>query len=147
MSNEGAIVEERVKDENGDWIVTQKFLNDDESGALELSKIVLKSPDGLKRVVLGIDNDGVLKITDDNEIDFRLLMVGHNSQSGQVHFEQTKSMRVDFLKSFNNTPSINLTLGDQNSVPPYRYWPGRHGFTIRFKISFTGVVQWTATEA
>ena len=139
------IVKERQIVE-GKWVSEEKKLNDDGDDALEFSQFILVSPDGEKRVKMSLDNDGVIKLNDGTK-DYRMLVTGINSQSGDVVFNNTKSVRVNFPTRFSNWPSINLTLADQNNTPPYRIWPGKTGFTIRFKQRFTGTVAWTAMEA
>jgi len=111
------------------------------------SKLILTSPDGSKKMTMTLDNDGALKLADDAGAKHRLLATGLNSQSGEVVFSDTKSMRVDFSKEFSNWPAITLTMLDENNTPPYRIWPGKTGFTVRFKNKFTGSVSWVAMEA
>ena len=131
----------------GKWVKTEKHLNDDSDEALPLSLIILESPDQNKRMKLTLDNDGVVKLTDESGNQHRLLLTGVNSQSGTVVFENSKSMRIDFPTEFTNWPAITVTLGDVNASPPYRVYPGKTGFTVRFQNSYTGEVQWVAMEA
>lgn len=131
---------------DGKWAKTEKELNSTGDDALVLKSLILQSEDETKQVVLKLDNDGILKIVDGEE-EFRTLIVGKNSQSGEIVFDQSKTMRVDFPREFSNWPSISLTLAEQNATPPYRIWPGKTGFTIKFQTNFTGAVSWTAVEA
>lgn len=131
----------------GKWVRTEKILNDEASPDAQAFKVItLESETGDKKVHLKLDEDGVLKVSD-NGNDSRMLLVGLNSQSGTVMFDGTKSMRVDFTPEFTNHPGVTVTLGDSNTSPVYRVWVGKTGFTIRFKTAYTGEVQWQAVEA
>lgn len=132
---------------NGKWVGTEELLDDDGPNAVPHKKIVIESPDASKRVVLSLDDDGVLKITDEDGNEHRMLQTGLNSQSGTVTFNGTKSMRVDFPVPFTNHPGVTVSLGDSNNNPVYRVWVGKTGFTVRFKLAFIGEVQWVAVEA
>ena len=131
---------------DGKWVASEKKLDDASPDAVMFKQIVLQCEDGSKQVTLKLDDDGVLKLIDGAN-EFRVLVTGINSQSGEVIFNNTKSMRVDFPKEFRNWPAITLTMVDDNNTPPYRIWPGKTGFTVRFKNKFTGSVSWVAVEA
>ena len=133
---------------NGKWIAIEKKLNDNSpDNAFEFSTIVLKSIDGLKRVILTLDNDGVLKLTDDQNATYRVLLSGITSQCGEVEFVNVKIMNVTFIRAFTRKPSVVLTLGDISTNPPFRVTVTKTGFTIKFQNNFSGNVQWQATEA
>ena len=144
MPKEVIVKEREVID--GKWVATERKLDDSGEDAVVFKQLMLQSDDETKKVMLKLDDDGVLKLVDGTN-EFRILVSGINSQSGEVVFNNTKSIRVNFPLTFKKWPSISLTLTDENNTPPYRIWPGKTGFTIRFKNNFTGVVSWTAVEA
>lgn len=131
----------------GKWVSSERSLNEAGDDELIFERLTLRSQDQSKRMTLFLDNDGVPKLMDDESNEFRLLTVGINSQSGEVVFDNSKSVRVDFVRNFKNTPAISITLDDPSNSPPYRYYPGITGFTIRFSNKFTGIVQWQAMES
>jgi len=139
------IVKERELIDNK-WVVSERKLNEESDAPLVFKTIVLESGGGELQAVLKLDDDGVLKL-EQGANTYRILVTGINSQSGEVVFDNSRSVRVDFPRRFKHWPAITLTLADVNNAPPYRLWPGKTGFTVRFKQRFTGVVCWVATEA
>lgn len=67
-------------------------------------------------------------------------------QSGNCYFGNEKTKNIVFDISFSKAPSVDLTLGDETLTPPYRISVTRNGFTIKFKINYTGEVEWKATD-
>lgn len=67
-------------------------------------------------------------------------------QSGTISFLNEKTKNVVFQPSFSDIPSVDLTLGDETLTPPYRINVTKNGFTIKFKISYTGEVEWKAID-
>lgn len=145
MSKKQIIKEIELLD--GKWVSGEKEFNADNDNELVLTRLRLSSSNGQKQMILFLDDDGVPKLRDIDNNDFRILLVGINSQSGTVVFDGAKSMRVDFGKHFKNTPAVNITLDDPSNSPAYKTYPGTTGFTIRFSQPFTGVVSWLAVES
>lgn len=141
------IIKERTQDENGKWIEREINLDGEGDGdSVVIKSLIIQSESGEQERALKLAEDGALLLSD-GENEYRILVIGINSQSGEVVFNNTKSMRVDFPTPFANWPAISLTMMDENNTPPYRVWPGKTGFTVRFKNRFTGAVSWAATEA
>lgn len=67
-------------------------------------------------------------------------------QKGSVSFIVQKTMNIIFLFPFNVIPSVDLTLGDENLTPPYRINVTKNGFIIKFKVNYTGDLEWKATD-
>jgi len=145
MGHKHGLVKMRKQNEAGEWYEDHGLLNEDD-GAMEFDKLVLVSPDGSKRMILTLNNDGVVLLTDADNHVFRMSVLGINVQMGTVVFDGAKSMRVNFARSFAKKPAVMLTLGDEGNIPAYRTWVGKTGFTIRFKNNYTGEVQWQGLE-
>lgn len=147
MGIEGGIVQERVKQPDGSWVVREKSLSTDAGQGLVLKGLWLESDDGSKKVQLKLDDDGVLKVVDQSNNLFRVAMIGINQLSGEVVFSNSKVGIVTFTKAFKKKPTVMLTLDNEANAPSYKTSATKTGFTIRLQSSFTGVVSWQATEA
>lgn len=72
--------------------------------------------------------------------------VGKNVQTGSVHFDNVKTVVVNFEAPFQKRPNITLTLSDNNNTPPYKTQANTTQFKIKFKTAFMGDVDWQAME-
>jgi len=147
MGKEGGIVKDRIKNPDGSWSTQERILSTDEGQGLVLKGLWLESEDGSKKVQLKLDNDGVLKVVDQEANLFRVAMIGINQISGEVVFDNSKVGVVTFSRAFDKKPTVMLTLDNEAAVPSYKTSVTKNGFTIRLKNLFVGVVSWQATEA
>ena len=74
------------------------------------------------------------------------LAIGENVQSGNVVFGNEKTKNVLFNVSFENKPSIDLTLEAISQAPPFKINITNIGFTIKFPIPYNGIVEWKAIK-
>ena len=72
--------------------------------------------------------------------------VGENFISGTAYFNNTKTAKVTFSKSFDKIPFISLTLSDNGSVPLYKQTVTKTSLIIAMNVSWTGYCDWSAME-
>lgn len=72
--------------------------------------------------------------------------VDENIQSGTAYASNVLVVDIVFARPFAKKPTIQLTPGDDGSFPIYKASVTATGFKIRFKVAWTGEVDWVATE-
>jgi len=70
-----------------------------------------------------------------------------NVKSYPLRFNNTKSARLDFDRTFKRVPTVNPTMNDTGNVPPYKQIVTKTHCIIRFKSNFNGEVSVLVMEA
>jgi len=75
-----------------------------------------------------------------------ILQAGKTAQGNIVEFVNEKQKNVLFPTPFTTVPNIKIDLdADSNSIP-YTVNVTTIGFQIKFKVSYTGNVSWSAIK-
>ena len=86
-------------------------------------------------------------IVTENKAGFEnMLQSGKTAQGGDVVFSNEKIKNVSFEVPFTSIPKISIDLdADSNSIP-YTVNITLTGFQVKFKVNYTGNVNWSAIK-
>ena len=75
-----------------------------------------------------------------------MLQSGKTAQGDVIMFSSEKNKNISFQTSFLSIPKINITLDTDSNSIPYTVNITLTGFQIKFRINYTGNVNWSAIK-